>query len=123
VPPFVLTLDRLGVFLRPGIAWAGSSSPPDALVRLVAKLGDGLTARGFRIERRPFHAHVTLARRCRIRAADPIRNGEPLSAPIVWNIARATLAASELVSGPSRYRELDGWALGSERGERPDTTK
>ena len=34
VAPFVLTLDRIGAFHRQGIAWAGASSPPDALVRL-----------------------------------------------------------------------------------------
>ena len=114
VPPFALTLDRIGTFPRQGIAWAGASWPPDALVRLAAELADGLTAQGFRLERRPFHAHVTLARRCRVRAADPMRDGEPLSAPIVWNVARATLMASELASGPPRYRELDGWPLAAD---------
>ena len=89
-------------------------SSPDALVRLVGELADGLKAQGFSLERRPFHAHVTLARRCRIRAADPMREGEPLPAPIVWNVARMTLTASEPASGPPRYRELDGWPLAAD---------
>ena len=109
-----LTLDRIGAFHRQGIAWAGASSPPAELVRLATELGDGLAAQGWRLERRAFHAHVTLARRCRIRAGDPMRDGEPLPAPIVWNVARMTLAASELASGPPRYRELDGWPLAAE---------
>ena len=114
VPPFALTLDRIGTFPRQGIAWAGASLPPDALMRLAAELAHELTAQGYRLERHPFHAHVTLARRCRVRAADPIRPGEVLSAPIIWNVVRATLIASELVSGPPRYRELDGWPLAAD---------
>jgi 2'-5' RNA ligase len=114
VAPFVLTLDRLGAFRRQGIAWAGASSPPGALARVVAELGDGLTAHGFGLERRAFHAHVTLARQCRIRAGDPMRDGEPLPAPIVWNVVRMTLIASERASGPPRYREIDGWPLATE---------
>jgi 2'-5' RNA ligase len=106
-----LTLDRIGAFHRQGIAWAGASSPPAALAQLAAELSDGLVAGGFRLERRPFRAHVTLARRCRIRAGDPMRDGEPVSAPVVWNVARMTLVASELASGPPQYRELDGWPL------------
>ena len=111
VAPFVLTLDRIGAFHRQGIAWAGASSPPAELVRLAAELGNGLATQGWRLERRAFQAHVTLARRCRIRVGDPLRDSEPLPAPIVWNVARMTLAASELASGPPRYREIDAWPL------------
>ena len=109
--PFALMLDRIGAFHRQGIAWAGASSPPAALDQLAAELGDGLAAQGFILERRAFRAHVTLARRCRIRAGDPMRDGEPVSAPVVWNVSRLTLVASELASGPPQYRELDGWPL------------
>lgn len=114
VAPFALTLDRVGAFHRQELAWAGATSPPAALARVVAELGDGLTAHGFRPERRAFHAHVTLARRCRIRAGDPMRDGESLAAPVVWNVTRLTLIASELASGPPRYREIAGWPLAAE---------
>jgi 2'-5' RNA ligase len=114
VAPFALTLDRIGAFHRQGIAWVGASSPPPALAAAAAELGGGLAAQGFRLERRAFHAHVTLARRCRIRPDDPMRDGEPVPVPVVWNVARMTLAASELASGPPRYRELDGWRLAAE---------
>jgi 2'-5' RNA ligase len=114
VPPFALDLDRVGAFHRQGIAWAGASSPPAALVRLVAELGKGLAAQGFRLEDRAFHAHVTMARRCRTRASDPMRDGETLAAPIAWNVTRMTLAASEMTFGPPRYREVDGWPLAAD---------
>ncbi len=114
VAPFVLTLDRIGAFHRQGIAWAGASSPPAELVRLATELGNGLAAQGWRLERRAFQAHVTLARRCRIRAGDALRDGEPLPAPIVWKVARLALAASELASGPPRYREVHAWPLAAE---------
>jgi len=111
VAPFVLTLDRIGAFHRQGIAWAGASAPPAELLRLTTELGAGLAAQGWRLERRAFQAHVTLARRCRIPVGDPLRDGESLPVPIAWNVARMTLAASELASGPPRYRELDAWPL------------
>jgi 2'-5' RNA ligase len=112
--PFPLTLDCIGAFHRQGVAWAGASSPPAELVRLATALGAGLAAQGWRLERRAFQAHVTLARRCRISVGDPLRDGESLPVPIVWNVARMTLAASELASGPPRYRELDAWPLAAE---------
>jgi 2'-5' RNA ligase len=114
VAPFVLMLDRVGAFRRQGIAWAGASSPPAELVRMVAELGKGLAAQGFSLEHRAFHAHVTLARRCPMRAGDPMRDGEPLAAPIFWNVTRMTLISSDLASGPPRYRELDDWSLAAQ---------
>jgi 2'-5' RNA ligase len=114
--PFALTLDRIGAFHRQGIAWAGASSPPAALDQLAAELGSRLAARGFKLERRAFRAHVTLARQCRMRAGDPIRDGQLLPMSITWNVERMTLMSSERASGPPRYRELAGWALAAETG-------
>ena len=71
-----------------------------------------LAAEGFEPERRAFHPHVTLVRRSRTRLLDAARGGTALAAPIVWNAARVTLAASESARGGSRYRALDDWPLG-----------
>jgi len=106
LPPFTLALDRTGTFRGAGIAWAGTSAPPAELLRLVQCLGDALGAAGFPTDRRPFHAHVTLARRCRSTGSDP------LAPPIAWTVSRLTLNASELSSGAPRYRELAGWPIG-----------
>ncbi len=115
VPPFKLTLDRIGAFHKQGIAWAGPSSPDVALKRLSRTLGDELAAAGFELERRVFHPHVALVRRGRTRLLDATRGGAPLAAPVVWNVARLTLAASEQARGGSRYLALDDWALGADR--------
>jgi 2'-5' RNA ligase len=107
VVAFEFALDRVGAFRGNRIVWAGASSVPAELDRLARRLGEALVAQGFLADPRPFQAHVTLARRCR-RAVDA-----PLAVPVVWRVARFVLNASELASGGSRYRELDGWTLGS----------
>jgi len=109
--PFALTLDRIGTFRGAGIAWAGTSAPPPGLESLVRQLGDLLSAGGFAIERRAFHPHVTLARRCR----RPV--GDAAMPPLCLAVVRITLNASELASGGSRYRELGGWSLGPRAGD------
>ena len=106
VSPFTLTLDQVGAFRGAGITWAGTSAPPTGLLQLVQRLGDALAAEGFAIERRAFHPHLTLARRCR-------RPGSrSITTQIAWIVARMTLHASELSSAEPRYLELAGWPLG-----------
>jgi 2'-5' RNA ligase len=61
-------LNRLGAFpnpKNPGVIWAGPAEPPAALLSLEAGLSAGLEAAGFASESRPFHPHLTLARRRR----------------------------------------------------------
>ena len=115
VPPFTLTLDRIGAFHKQGLAWAGPSSPDASLERLARKLGNELAGAGFELEQRAFHPHVTLVRRGRTRLLDVARVGTALATPIVWNVARMTLAVSQQARGGSRYLALDEWALGARR--------
>jgi 2'-5' RNA ligase len=103
--PFTLVLDRIGGFDDAGIAWLGADTLPADLTHLVQRLNEGLAAQRFRVDRRPFAAHVTLARRCR---APPVGEIEP----IPWTVRRLSLVASELGAGGSRYRSLASWALG-----------
>jgi 2'-5' RNA ligase len=107
VPPFTLTLDRVGAFGDGRIAWAGTSAPPRDLERLVQSLNGALAKEGFPTERRAFHPHVTLARHCRRPA------GAGAIAAIAWRAERITLNASERSSAGPRYRELGAWPLGS----------
>lgn len=102
---FDLRLGRVGMFRGSGIAWAGASAPPPDLVRLVTDLNAALAADGFAVDPRPFHVHVTLARRCRRRAE------VALPAPIAWTVTRLVLNASDLSSGGPRHRELAAWPL------------
>jgi RNA 2',3'-cyclic 3'-phosphodiesterase len=112
VGPFAVTLDRVGAFGHGAIAWVGASAPPRELERLVRLLTDALAKDGFPTERRAFHPHVTLARRCR----HPTGTGT--IGPIAWRVERITLNASERAPSGPRYRELGAWPLGSHGADR-----
>jgi len=63
--PFSLILEGTGVFpdaARPHIVWAGLKGDMERLTRLQKELWQGLAARGFKPESRPFNPHLTLAR-------------------------------------------------------------
>jgi len=113
-PPFLLTLDRVGAFRGAGIAWAGADRAPAELLQLVAALNDGLAAAGLPVERRPFHPHVTLARRG-TRAPEGIA-----PAPLSWRVDRLVLMASDTLSAGPRYREVDAWPLSGPATAIPD---
>ena len=108
--PFTLTLDRIGAFHKQDIAWVGSAQDNPPIQALADHLSARLTAAGFELERRPFHPHVTLARRARTRSLDSTRGGA-LAASIVWNVSRLTLAASTHAEGALRYVAVDAWPL------------
>ena len=103
--PFLLTLDRVGAFRGAGIAWAGTDRAPPELLQLVAALNDGLAAAGLPVERRPFHPHVTLARRG-TRAPEGVA-----PAPLSWRVDRLLLMASDTLPAGPRYREIAAWPL------------
>ncbi|MEP6657591.1 MAG: RNA 2',3'-cyclic phosphodiesterase [Betaproteobacteria bacterium] len=105
--PFVLPLDRSGMFRVAGIAWAGASITPPLLTRLVSGLRLDLQRHSFEIDRRDYRAHVTLARRCR---RMPPSRGEMTA--IDWQVDTMTLTASELTPQGPRYSTLAQWPLG-----------
>jgi len=109
--PFTLVLDRIGAFHKQEIAWIGTARPDPKIQALADHLSALLTDAGFELEPRPFHPHVTLARRARTRALNS-ENGGGLAAPIVWNVSRLTLAASKHAQGTLRYVAVDSWPLG-----------
>ena len=117
-PPFTLTLDRLGAFPRQEIAWVGSSETDGPIQALAAEIAKRAAAEGFELERRPFHPHVTLARRAGTLASI----GGGAWAPIVWNVSRLTLAASTHVQGALRYDTVDAWPLGGGNEGAPGPT-
>jgi 2'-5' RNA ligase len=100
---FTLPLDRVGSFRRARVAWAGTSSPPAALLDLQADLARGLAERGFVLEDREFAAHLTLARKI----AKPV---PPASMkPIAMRADALALVLSE--AGTGRYTTLETWPL------------
>ena len=101
--PFELVLDRTGAFRRAGVAWAGASEAPKALLDLQARLASRLRERGFDLEGRKFTPHVTLARRT-LRPAAVVA-----IEPVAWRVDAFTLVRSE--TGTGRYSIEERWEL------------
>ena len=102
---FTLALDRIGTFRKAEVAWIAPTRVPEALMRLHAALANALLAAEFPPEQRPFHAHLTLARRC-------TRTIEPSTrAPLDWRVKRVSLMESEPAERGVRYVELAGAGL------------
>ena len=93
-----LVLDRLGYFARSRILWLGCTRTPAPLQDMVASLNNALSKRGYRPERRPFQAHVTL-----LRNAKPLRQ-LPRFPPVDWRINGFVLVESLLRPTGARYR-------------------
>jgi RNA 2',3'-cyclic 3'-phosphodiesterase len=103
--PFDLTLDHLGYFRRPQVAWLGCTTTPAALQALVAGLSYGAASCGFPPEQRPYEVHLTVARKLR---RDPGRL--PLM-PIAWPVKQFALMESVSESDGVHYRPLRFWDL------------
>ena len=103
--PFDLTLTKLGVFRDAGIAWLGVDRMPAELHKLVEALRGELRSHALPVERRPFQAHVTLARRC----TRPWNGAAP--APIAWHVDALALMSSETLPEGPRYRDIARWRL------------
>jgi 2'-5' RNA ligase len=100
---FEWQVDRLGYWQHNRILWAGGESAP--LAALTADLAGRLRDAGFRIERRPFAAHVTLLRNARCRELPP------LAAPLAWRVREFVLVESVPMPEGSRYDVIDRWPL------------
>lgn len=87
------------------IVWAGPRETPAALAALVASLHFELYRAEFILERRPFAAHVTLARKAPKPASLP-----PLPA-IDWPVREIVLVRSSVSSQGSSYDTLERFPL------------
>jgi RNA 2',3'-cyclic 3'-phosphodiesterase len=109
-PAFTLSLTSLSYWPRPRILWCGAELPPPPLLTLVRTLGEGLRPCGFAEERRPYAAHVTLARKVTASRGDATRRASPPDWQLDWPVSGFVLAAST-VGPPPRYRVLRAWAF------------
>ena len=100
--PIALAFTRLSYWKHNHIVWAGASAAP-GLERLVLQLQDMVEPLGFRLERRPFVAHLTLVRNAR-------QPPPPTAIDVRWSAAEFALVQSEGGAG-SRYRTLERWPL------------
>lgn len=105
VPPFVLLLDRFGVWRKQKVAWSAPSHPPSELLDLVEKLRVGLGEAGFDVESRPYRTHVTLARK--VVDADIELSHERT----LWKVGRFYLVESLTHASGAEYRLLKSWPL------------
>ena len=103
--PFQLTLDQLGYFPRPKVIWLGCSETPEPLQLLVNAVNDGLLKCGLEPEKRPFHTHLTLMRKCTKGAR--LDNLEPLE----WSVHDFCLVESNTLPEGAEYRVIKRWPL------------
>lgn len=103
--PFELILDRLGYFHRSRVLWLGACEVPRGLRALHGDLNALLAEQGFEPDRRPFTAHLTLARKM------PPPGDLPVVGPIPWGVREFCLVRSRLQEGGPRYDALRRFPL------------
>jgi RNA 2',3'-cyclic 3'-phosphodiesterase len=101
--PFAFALDAAGCWGHNGVAWLGPRQTPGLLLSLVDSLRRALLASGFRIEQRPYAAHITVVRKARCMPIDRS------FAPIAWRVNDFVLVRSELNAEGSRYSVIGRW--------------
>jgi len=102
--PCTLRLDRLGCWRRRGISWLAPEQVPGALSALHASLFGALTGAGFRLARRPFVPHMTVARHS-------VADRDPRFEPVDWQVAEMQLVRSDLQRLGAVYTRLRSWTL------------
>jgi 2'-5' RNA ligase len=103
---FELRLERFGHWRRPQVLWWGPRETPEPLQHLVEELRRAARACGLEVERRPYQAHLTLARKVR-------RNPGRLQAESrSWPVDEFVLARSTLLPEGARYDVQRRWRLG-----------
>jgi 2'-5' RNA ligase len=103
---FEIAFDRLEIWPRQRLLSLTAGEPSAALRDLAIELRERLRAVGFELERRPFRAHVTLARKVR-----QARISEPVRLPR-WPVREFVLVKSVTAPEGSRYEVLEHWPLG-----------
>ena len=101
----MLTLEHIGCWSRTGLLWAGPARVPESLLSLVQGLTAGLASCGYAPERRPYAAHLTLARKVR-RCAPPA----PIE-PLAWEVRRFCLMQSRMDAQGAHYEMVREWEL------------
>ncbi|PKL27949.1 MAG: RNA 2',3'-cyclic phosphodiesterase [Spirochaetae bacterium HGW-Spirochaetae-2] len=108
-PPFPLAFDEIGRFDRKGkdIWWVGIRRSRN-LLDLQAALDDAFRRAGYRLDSRPFTAHITLAREVRMSDPGDRRHLCAAIAPIETMATRVSVMVSTRIGGRLNYREVYG---------------
>ena len=102
---FQLEIDCQGYFGKPEVGWLGCRVISDALVELHWQLGTRLQECGYRPETRPYHPHVTVARK--LGSIDTQVSYEP----IVWPVREFALIEVQSVENGVQYRVVETYSL------------
>ncbi|AWB43607.1 RNA 2',3'-cyclic phosphodiesterase [Paenibacillus sp. CAA11] len=110
---FTLKVSGQGVFGRseaPSVLWAGLDGDTESLSALQSEVSHTLQPLGFEPERRPYHPHITLARKYQGECPFPSDAGEMIPSLGEWNVDSFVLYRTRLGRAPM-YEVLDRWKL------------
>lgn len=102
---FVLDINCFGHFPRAKVLWMGPQKPPVELVQLHEKLGDVISDCGYQRDKRPFHPHVTLMKKC----DKPLMGKEKIT--VAWAVDEFVLVESVPDGSGVDYRIIEQYPL------------
>jgi RNA 2',3'-cyclic 3'-phosphodiesterase len=102
---FSLTLDRLGWWKKPKIAWLAPTDYPPELPQLASELARLAKGCGVNLDERPYRPHLTLVRKL----AQPLAGCHVQ--PIFWNIKEFCLVESNSTEEGVKYQVKESWPL------------
>jgi RNA 2',3'-cyclic 3'-phosphodiesterase len=103
--PLSLTFERLAHWRRPHLLCALAGEESSSAAPLAAALKDATAAAGFTPDLKPFHAHVTLARKV-------VRAGElPAIRPVLWHFEDFALVDSRTEPSGPVYSVVESYSL------------
>lgn len=103
LPSFELLFDRCEHWRKPRVACLVASETPGPLAGFITQLRAAVAAVGIEPEPRPYHPHVTLARK--VRKADDLR----VTPALRWPASRFALVVSHSDPAGSRYEPVRWW--------------
>lgn len=104
---FPIGIGRFGVFQNAGgsVVWRGIEDSGE-LKRLQRELAQQLRMRDFKVERREFRPHLTMARRVILKEGVRLDDLSNRAEPLVFTADRMTLMRSELTPTGANYTRL-----------------
>jgi len=112
---FRLTIEELGFFGGKGdirTLWLGLGGDLDSLNALYRNIEEGLGARGFDKEKRPYTPHITIAQDLLLRAGfDELRKIVDLSSIPDIDVSEVSLIKSEQIQGKRVYTPISTFRL------------
>ena len=105
--PFQIGIGGFGIFKNVGgsVVWRGIEDSGE-LRRLQRELEPQLRLRDFKVERRKFRPHLTIARRVILKEGVRLDDLSNRAEPLVFTADRMTLMRSELTSTGANYTHL-----------------